>query len=195
MKASDFIFQVKDDLQEKSPHWSMESLLLKLQRAYIDIQSDLPYFVTTEEVAIKEGQSEYYLKEYFLKDVSFCIGADRWKYVKIDDLFISSVSQKVYTYHQNTIMLNQTPKKDATAKIVYRYRRAIKSMNCYIEIPEDYHTALAHLLKAYIYEKPTRNTKERDLNKHYLNLYAIKKNDIKNNKPRSKNITSKFQIC
>ena len=72
MIVSDFILQVKDDLQEKSTHWTVESLFLKLQDAYVDLQFDLPYFMAMENIAIEQGKSEYYLNNIFLKDIS-CI--------------------------------------------------------------------------------------------------------------------------
>jgi hypothetical protein len=195
MIVSDFVLQVKDDLQEKSTHWTVESLLLKLQDAYIDLQFDLPYFMAMEDIAIEQGKSEYYLKNVFLKNISFVIGGVTYEYTDMDNLFMSTMSQKVYSHHNGKIMLNQLPQKDMEAKIAYKYQKTLKNKNCHIETPANWKKALEYLFKAYIYEKPTRNTKERDLNKHYLSLYKAEVRKLKEQqKAREKNITSKYQI-
>lgn len=195
MVVSDFILQIKDDLQEKSTHWTIESLLLKLQDAYVDLQFDLPYFMAMENISIEQGKNEYYLNNVFLKDVSLVINQTNWDYTDIENLFMSTASQKVYSYHSGKIILNQLPKKDIEAKIAYKYQKTIRNKNCYIETPRNWKKALEYLFKAYIYEKPTRNTKERDLNKHYLSLYKAEVRKLKEQqKAREKNITSKYQI-
>ena len=181
-------------MQEKSEHWTKESLFLKLQDAYIDLQFDLPYFVTIEEVVIQEGKSETYLANKFLKDISLVIDGISWEYTEIDNLFISAGCQNVYSYHSGVLMLNKVLFKETTAKIVYKYEKSLKNDKCYIETPSNWKKALEYLLKAYVYEKPTRNTKERDVNKHYLNLYAREVQKLKlQQKARPKNLTSKYQ--
>lgn len=171
MIATDFITQVRPDLQEKSEHWSNEELLIKLQRSYIGIQSDLPFFITKETLAIEKGKSEYYLEYVPLKNVSFKIGGTRKiDYVDSENFYISD-KQNLYTFDNDMVLLKFTPTDSMFGDIIYKYAKHLTNFNCHIEIPIAHHEALRLLLMSKIHEKPVRNTKERNLSTHYLNLY------------------------
>lgn len=171
MIAADFITQVRPDLQEKSEHWSNEELLIKLQRSYIGIQSDLPFFITKEVLAIEKGILEYYLEYVPLKNVSFKMGGTRkLDYVDSENFYISD-KQNIYTFDHDRVLLKLPPTNSSFIDIVYKYAKHLANANCHIEIPLAHHEALRLLFMSKIHEKPTRNTKERNLSTHYLNLY------------------------
>ncbi len=194
MLASDFILQTKSDLQEKSEHWTVEDLFIKLQRSYISLQSDLPYFMGMETVSIEKGKIEYRLENIFLKDVSFVIDGIKYEYDDIENVFISTLSQNLYSYHDGKIILNKLPQKDSLSKIVYKYEKKLKNKNCFLEIPTNWHKALRLLFMSEIHEKPTRNTKERVLSEHYIKKYDKEVIKIKQlRKTVAKNVTSQYQ--
>lgn len=179
MIAADFITQVRPDLQEKSEHWSNEELLLKLQRSYIGIQSDLPFFITKETLAIEKGISEYYLQYVPLKNVSFKIGGTRkLDYVDSENFYISD-KQNIYTFDHDKVQLKFTPIDSMSGDMVYKYGKELANANCHIEIPIAHYEALRLLFMSKIHEKPTRNTKERNLSTHYLKLYENEIQKIK----------------
>ncbi len=195
MIVSDFILKVKDDLQEKSEQWSVESLLLKLQEAYIDMQFDLPYFIARETLAIQEGKSEYDISRNFLRGVAFSLDGYSYKYTDMENIYLKDPTQKFYSYHSKRIILNQTPRKDTVANIVYKYEKELTDQNCYIEFPTNWHKTLRFLFMSKIHEKPTRNTKERDLSVHYLKLYERSVSQLKKDqKAREVGVTSSFQL-
>lgn len=194
MIAADFITQVRPDLQEKSEHWSNEELLIKLQRSYTGIQSDLPFFITKETLAIEKGISEYYLQYVPLKNVSFKMGDTRkLDYVDSENFYISD-KQNIYTFDHDKVLLKFTPSNSTSSDIVYKYAKHLTNMNCHIEIPVAHHEALRLLFMSKIHEKPTRNTKERNLSTHYLNLYNGEIQKIKlGQKMRPKNNQTTYQ--
>jgi len=198
MIVSDFLNQLENDIQDKSTnnnkHWSIESLLLKLQDAYIDMQFDLPFFIAIKDIEIKKGQNEYYIDNVFLKDIFLLIDNRKWRYTDIDNLYLDTNSY-LYSYYDKKIMLNRVPQKDNFGKLSYKYEKKLSNINCHIELPNNFKKGLEYLTKAYVYEKPIRNTKERDLNKHYLNLYKAEVYKLQNQKKIiAKNLTSKYQI-
>jgi len=193
MVASDFILKTRADLQEKSEHWKSEELLGKLQRCYISLQFDLPFFITSVELAIKKDKSEYYLDNVGLKDISLKIDNVEFKYTELEH-FYSRPTEPLYAFNENRVLINQTPTADAIGTLIYKYQKEIATANCEIEIPLNWHRALRYLFLSDIHEKPTRNTKERDLSVHYLKLYKQEIRELKiNKKARPKNITSKYQ--
>lgn len=195
MLVSDFLIQAKDELQEKSEHWTKELLFIKLQDAYIDLQFDLPYFIKTEKLLIKSDVIEYELEKVLLKDISFCVNQIPLNYTDINSFFISNDSKNIYTYYERKLILKTVPVKDSETNIIYKYEKALENQNCYIEFPQNHKKALEYLFKAYVHEKPTRNTKDRNLNKHYINLYNMEINKLKKQqKAITKNITSNFQV-
>lgn len=194
MIAADFITQVRPDLQEKSEHWSNEELLIKLQRSYIGIQSDLPFFIVKDPLVIKKGTKECYLQYVPIKNVSLKIGGTRkLDYVDSENFYISD-KQNIYTFDHDRVLFNFTPMDDVSAEIVYKYAKELANKNCHIEIPIAHHEALRLLFMSKIHEKPTRNTKERNLSTHYLKLYEAEKDKIKiGQKLRPKNNQTTYQ--
>lgn len=194
MKANDFILQTRADLQEKSQHWKNEELFVKLQRCYIALQFDLPFFITRESVAIKKDKSEYHLLNTPLKNVGLKINSIPYDYIDIEN-FYTSTKEIQYSFDGNKLLISSVPTADSTAEVAYRYQKALENGNCEIETPSIYNKALRFLFLSDIHEKPTRNTKERDLSVHYLKLYKQEvKEQVINKKSRPKNITSKYQI-
>jgi len=193
MKAKDFILQVRADLQEKSEHWKDEELLIKLQRSYMSLQFDLPFFITKDTLAIKKDISQYQLPFKVLKNVSLYVDDKKYEYNDIENFHIT-LKDRQYTFDEDVLLLNNIPVKDTEAKIVYMYEKQLHTMNCEIGIPLNYHKALRLMFLSEIHEKPTRNTKDRNLNTHYLKLYALEVNKLKlGKKVRPVNITSEFQ--
>jgi hypothetical protein len=196
MIVSDYILQVKEELQEKNEQWSLESLFVKLKAAYRTLQSSLPYFLAKESIEFKEGKSEYFLNNVFLKDVLFQTeDGKRYKFSEIENLFINTSNLLAYSYHDGKLLLNKPVEKDGLAEIRYKYRKNLETMNCAISLPENYIDALTFIFKHKIHEKPTRNTKERDLSKYYLSLYNAEVEKIrKEQKIAPRNLTSKYQM-
>lgn len=194
MKAIDFITTVRPDLQEKSEHWKNEELFIKLQESFLEIQSHLPFFIIKESLAIESGRAEYYLTYTPLKNVSFKLGGTRkLDYVDSENFYISD-KQDIYTFEHDKVLLNFTPTGNTTADIAYKYAKQLINTNCYIDIPIEHHVALRLLFMSKIHEKPTRNTKERNLSTHYLKLYNVKKDELKIGKNmRSKNNQTTYQ--
>lgn len=193
MKANDFIAEIKADLQDKSSQWSNELLFVKLQRAYVSLQFDLPYFMAREEIAIVEGISEYDLKYAMIKNMTFFINDVAQTFVGLDE-FYKARRVNVYTMHNKEVYLRETPLRDASGYITYKYEKELKTMNCDIELPSIYYEALRLKLLSLIHEKPTRNSKERNLSLHYIKLYGMEVDSIqKSSSVRAKNITSNYQ--
>ena len=193
MNANDLIIQIRSDLQEKSQHWKNEELFVKLQRSFTSLQDDLPFFITKETLAITKEKDEYYLKHIPLKNVSCLVGRSKFNYTELENFYIKFVD-KEYTFEEDKILLNRIVKEDVGLNIVYKYTKELKTLNCAIDIPLTYHKALRLLFLSDIHEKPTRNTKERNLSAYYLNLYEKEISKVKKNKKlRPKNVTSKYQ--
>lgn len=193
MLASDFILQTRAELQEKKEFWSASELLIKLQRSYISLQFDLPYFISSEEVSIKEGKSECYLKHKALKDIHLLIDRIKYDYVDLENIFKPSFF-KIYSFNEDKLITNQTFTKEAIVKIVYKYEKKIVNDKCEIEIPSNWFKALRLLFMSEIHEKPTRNTKERNLSEYYLKKYDTEIRKLKTQqKARAKGLTSKYQ--
>jgi hypothetical protein len=193
MRASDFIIQTRDELQEKSEHWSNESLLVKLQRAYTKLQHDLPYFVAREALAIEEGRDRYRLKNVPLKNVVLKVEGVKVPYSD-HDYFYANTPSLSYTFDGKEALLGFTPTADGEGEIVYKYIKRIETPNCVIELPETYHDALRMLFKSMAYEKPKSNSKERNLSAYYMKLYDREIVHLKLNKPaRPKNLGTTYK--
>lgn len=193
MRATDFILQTRSDLQEKSEHWRDEELLLKLQRAYVSLQFDLPCFIARESVAITEGTQSYYLGFTPLKNVTFSVDERVLEFTTLENFYVRS-SEAHYTFDNNMLLLGFVPTKAMDGVVVYRYAKELTNENCEIEIPIIHHKALRLLFLSEIHEKPTRNSKERVLSSHYLKLYEQEMMRLKVLQPiRAKNITSNYQ--
>ncbi|MGB3988533.1 MAG: hypothetical protein WBK67_02450 [Minisyncoccales bacterium] len=193
MKASDFILQTRADLQEKSEHWKDEELLIKLQRAYVSLQFDLPCFIARENIDIVEGKQDYYLTYTPLKNVGLIVDGRNREFSATESFYITP-NENSYTFEENLLILGFVPKTQGAATIVYKYSKELVNENCEIEIPLIHHKALRLLFMSEIHEKPTRNTKERVLSVHYIKLYEQEIAKLKvEQKVRAKNITSKYQ--
>ncbi len=193
MKAGDFILLVREDLQEKSQHWTPESLLAKLKASYVALQFDLPYFVSRIEIDIKEGKQEYYLDYVALKNISLKVDGVALKYAS-PEYFYATSNKSLYTFEQNKLIINMVPIKDSVASLVCKFEKNIVNENCEIEIPHNWLKALRLHFLSEIHEKPTRNTKERVLSVHYIKLYEREIYKLKSEqKTRPTGITSKFQ--
>jgi hypothetical protein len=126
MKASDFILQIRDDLQEKSQHWSKESLFIKLQRAYVSLQFDLPFFITNETLEIKEGKSEYNLHFTPLENIGLKINNVAFGYSKPESFYIT-IQERRYTFNERLLIINHIPVKDCNGSIVYKYQKELEN--------------------------------------------------------------------
>lgn len=194
MLAKDFITQTRIELDEKaSEHWSNEELFIKLQRSYVSLQYDIPFFLSTETVDIKKGITEYYLTYTALKNVGMSIDGTPYTYSDIENFYLSDTPRR-YTFDENRMLLYPAPLEDASAVVVYRHEKRLENENCHIELPAYQHKALRLLFMSEIHEKPTRNTKERNLSLHYLKLYEAEKVKLKvEKKMRPRNITTNYQ--
>jgi len=192
MKAIDFITQARADLQEKTEQWKDLELFVKLQRSYISLQVDLPFFITKQTLAITEGKDEYYFDFRPVKPISLFVDKKKFKYVGYEQ-FYTTEPLNSYVFNEDVMHMSM-PTKSASAILVYKYQKELKTLNCEIELPVEYYKALRYLLMSEIHEKPTRNTKDRNLNTHYSKLYdkELFKIDSKNSlKVRS--VKSKYQ--
>ena len=193
MKARDFILQTRTDLQEKSEHWRDEELLLKLQRAYISLQFDLPCFVARETLAITKGITSYYLNFVPLKNISMVVDGVSLAFTTIEN-FYAQPCEKCYTFENQSLLLGFVPLVNIEGVVVYKHAKELANENCEVEIPVTHHKALRLLFLSEIHEKPTRNSKERVLSSHYLKLYEQEMMRLKVLQPmRAKNITSNYQ--
>ena len=196
MIAKEFIDQTRIELDEKGSkkHWNDNELFIKLQRAYVSLQFDLPYFMCSEELQIQEGKDSYDLKFVALKNIEFSIDKTPIEYSDIENIYLyKDVSR--YSFDEDRLLLNFIPQKNGVGTIRYRYEKTLETMNCVIDIPQNYRRALRLLFMSEIHEKPILNTKERNLSSHYLGLYEkeiFKLGKLK--KIRSKNLVSQYQI-
>lgn len=193
MRAHDFIIQTRVELQEKSPHWSDEELFVKLQRSYIALQFALPFFIKKETFVIPKGTSEYYLSVKPEQNIGFSIDNIKYAYTDIGHFYVDA-KEYTYTFDNDRVLFTPATSKDVDASVVYRYHEEIRTLNCEVAIPQSWYKALRLLFMSEIYEKPTRNTKERNLSSLYLKLYEYELQNLKKNQQvRPINITSNYQ--
>jgi len=193
MRASEVITQVRIELNEKSEFWNDEELFIKLQRSYVALQHDIPVFITKEPLAIQIGKDEYYLAYTPLKNVSLLIDGSAYAYADVES-FYAIGCDRCYTFEDNRLVLGFEPVEDTTGVIVYRHEKHLDNINCEVETPSGYMKALRLLFMSEIHEKPTRNTKERNLSLHYLKLYEMELKKLRVDKAmRPKNIKSNYQ--
>ncbi|MFW9625380.1 MAG: hypothetical protein ACMV1K_01445, partial [Sulfurospirillum sp.] len=192
MIVSDFIVQTRMELQEKKEFWGDAELLLKLRRAYVSLQFDLPYFMTSEEVVIKEGKDRCYLDKKPLKDITLTISDKAFCFIDDENLY-RYLDKDVYSFSEQELIFSKPFLKESTGFIRYKYEKEIKTDKCEIEIPLNWHKALRLLFMAEIQEKPTRNTKDRNLSEYYLQKYKEEILKLKQHKTvRAKGITSDY---
>jgi hypothetical protein len=193
MRAHDFIIQTRVELQEKSQHWSDEELFVKLQRSYIALQFSLPFFIKKETFVIPKGTSEYYLEKTPVQNIGLSIDSVVYNYTDIGHFYVES-KDFTYTFDNDRLLFSPALQRDTNAVVVYRYNKEIKTLNCEVSIPNSWYKALRLLFMSEIHEKPTRNTKDRNLSTHYLKLYEYELENLKRNQRlRPINITSNYQ--
>ena len=193
MRANDFIIQTRVELQEKSQHWSDEELFVKLQRSYIALQFALPFFIKKETFVIPKGTSEYYLWVRPAQNIGLSIDGIAYSYTDIGHFYIDE-KHFTYTFDNDRLLFYPPSSKDVNSVIVYRYQEQIKTVNDEVAIPQSWYKALRLLFMSEIHEKPTLNTKVRNLSTHYLKLYELELKNLKQNQQiRPLNITSNYQ--
>ena len=193
MRAQDFIIQTRVELQEKSQFWSDEELFVKLQRSYTTLQFALPFFIKKENFIITKGESEFYLQQIPTQNIGFSIDGVSYRYKDIGHFYVDE-QQFSYTFDRDRLLFYPAAAKDVNGVIVYRYQEEIKTLNCEVSIPQSWYKALRLLFMSEIHEKPTRNSKERNLSTHYLKLYEYELQNIKQNQHvRVLNVTSNYQ--
>ena len=193
MRAHDFIIQTRVELQEKSQHWSDEELFVKLQRSYIALQFALPFFIKKETFVITKGTSDFYLSKKPEQNIGLSIDGVNYAYTDIGHFYVDE-REFTYTFDNDRVLFTPAVSKDVNVIAVYRYHEEIKTLNCEVAIPSSWYKALRLLLMSEIYEKPTRNSKERNLSTHYMKLYEYELKTLKQNKQvRPINITSNYQ--
>lgn len=179
MRALDFILQTRSDLQEKGEgHWRDEEMLVKLQRAYKELQRDYPYFRQKESLGILKAEQVYRLDLEPLKNVRLSIDGRKVNYVNPDYLD-AEAERLAYTFEGHYLRLGFLPAADGDGEIVYRGLKEIETLNCVLELPSSYDESLSMLFKSKLYEKPPGNSKQRDLNAFYLRLYQQKLKDLR----------------
>ena len=199
MKAIDLITQVKSDLNEKREGWTEDDLLTKLQRSYITLQTDLPYFMAKENLDIQEGISEYSLLQTPIRDIGLKIDNRIFSYIDYDNFFIIDRThnysiKKKYTFDEKVLMIDFIPTVEKKLELSYRYAKVLMDKNADIETPLIYDNALRLAFLSNIHEKPIASVDYRDMSLHYKKLYQSEVDSLKSvKKINVKNIQSKFQ--
>jgi len=194
MVANDFISMIRADLQEKSEHWKPEELFVKLQRSYTSLQNDLPFFIANETLEIKKDTDIYYLKHEPVENISCFLDAKALTFSELENFYIKRDAER-YSFDENKLLINRRTSKDGICEISYKYIQELESINCEISIPAKYLKALRYLHLSDVYEKPTRNSKERNLSAYYINLYDKELHNLKINKRlRPTGVRSRYQI-
>jgi hypothetical protein len=192
LKVSDFILETKHQLQEKSnDFWSKEEIFFQLQRAYIDIQTDMPYFVHNQAIVFDNTLS-FCLEHMPLKGLKLSIGSIEYEYCDIDNMYVDTNCTYKYSFMNKELVIN-TVFNEINGFFAFKYIKELENENYYIELPLSWFTALRYLLFAYLHEKPTRNSKERNLSSYYYKMYQnalIKLKQTKQSIP--KNIKSNY---
>lgn len=195
MVASDFILEASFELQEKNQDkkfWNNSELFIKLQRAYKQIQKDLPYFVASEQIDIKQGINLYHLKFRSIKEISFFINDKKYVYEELEELF-DMPENKIYNISSKQLQISPIPIHDNKGIVSYYYLKELENENDYITTPIKYEEALRLLFLAYVFEKAPKDMTQRDLSIHYLKRYESAKELLKRSKKTKKFLTSKYQ--
>lgn len=193
MTANDFEKTLSFVLNDKDKKfWSEPELFINLQRAYREIQKELPCFISNENIDIKEGIESYQLKFTAIKDIDLYINGIEYNFEEIQYLN-ENYNENIYSLSQKQILINKAPLKDGIGKIRYFYLKELENENDYITTPVDYEEALRLLTLSYIFEKSPKDITKRDLSIHYLKRYNDKVISLKYKKQTKKNIKSKYQ--
>jgi hypothetical protein len=147
-----------------------------------------------EELNIKKGIDSYHLLYEPVKNIKLTIDTLEVPYKELDNLYVKD-NTKAYSLQHQELLLGFAPEVDAKAQIIYKHFKVLRDEKCFIELPQKHLEALRLLFMSKIHEKPTRNTKERNLSVHYLNLYERELKSLRiDKKTRAKNIRTKYQI-
>jgi len=197
MLAKDFILESSLELQERTQSnkkfWNDEELFLKLNKAYKEIQKDLPCFICNEILDIKKGNTLYHLKHKALKPISLFINNIKYESVVLEYIFDEGFSENLYNISLKDLHLNKTPTYNTKAQVSYYYYKELENENDYLTLPIEYMEALRLLFLSFVFEKAPRDSKQRDLNIHYIKLYEQKKQEIKRYRKNKKSINTNYQ--
>lgn len=192
MKASDLITHVKAELNEKREGWTAEDLLVKLQRSYVTLQNDLPFFIAKETLAIIKDKTDYTLLHIPLKNVSFKMDTLEFEYQTLEN-FYQDGSNRNYSFDGAKLILT-APDKALSSEVIYRYGKVLVDATSEIELPATYDRALRLLLLSDIHEKPIMSVDYRDMSIHYIKLYEAEIRKLKTSMQlRPRNIKSNYQ--
>ena len=193
MTASDFLKSMSFEIGDTNKKfWSEPELFIKLQKAYREIQNDLPCFISSEIIDIKEGIELYYLKFSSIKRIDFRVNDTKYSFEELE--YINEVYQEnIYSLTQKQLLINKVPLKDGIGKIKYFYLKELENENDFITTPFNYEEALRLLALSYIFEKAPKDSAKRDLSIHYLKRYRDKLDELKNKKQIKRNQKSKYQ--
>lgn len=195
MIAKDFILETSFELQEKSKDkkfWEDTELFIKLQRAYKNIQTDLPCFIEHSDISIKEGIARYNLKHTAIKGVSFFVNGKKYLEQEKEYIFKNLNDEKLYNLERKELIIYPTPECDNIGLISYFYQKELENENDYITTPIEYEEALRLLFLAYVFEKAPKDMTQRDLSIHYLKRYQNALDTLKRKK-KIKGVTNSYQ--
>lgn len=194
MIAKDFILESSYELQQKAGNkfWEETELIIKLQRAYKVIQKDLPCFIESEQVSIKEGISLYNLKHIAIKGINLSINNREYKEQEQEELFKNSSNERLYSLNHKELYISPIPANANNGILTYYYRKELENENDYITTPIEYEEALRLLYLSYVFEKAPKDMTQRDLSIHYLKRYEMQKDSIKSKK-KKKSVNSSYQ--
>lgn len=195
MTAKDFILESSYELQEKSKDkkfWEDTELFIKLQRAYRNIQKDLPCFIANENISIKEGISVYNLKFTSIKGISLFINSKKYQEQEKEYIYKNLNDEKLYNLEHKELTIYPAPRCDNNSTIAYYYQKELENENDYITTPIEYEEALRLLYLAYVFEKAPKDMTQRDLSIHYLKRYQNTLETLKRKKTK-KSATNSYQ--
>ena len=197
MIARDFILEASLELQEKSKDikfWKDEELFIKLARAYRKIQKDLPCFVSNEKLDLKEGIDLYNLKNKSIKAISLYINGIKYTEQIKEYIYTNTNDEKIFNISDKELLISPTPLvSNFKIKATYYYQKDLENENDYITTPIEYEEALRLLFLSYVFEKPPRDMRERDLSIHYLKRYELEKAELKKYKRNTKSVNITYQ--
>lgn len=195
MIAKDFILESSFELQEKSKDkkfWEDTELFIKLQRAYRNIQKDLPCFIESENISIKEGTIVYPLKFIAIKGISFFVNGKKYLEQEKEYIFKNLGDERLYNLSHKELSIYPTPVSDNNGIASYYYQKELENENDYITTPIEYEEALRLLYLAYVFEKAPKDMTQRDLSIHYLKRYQTTLDTLKRKKTK-KSVSNSYQ--
>lgn len=193
MTANDFIKSISFELGDHAKKfWDETELFIKLQKAYRELQKELPCFISNEEIDIKEGIDFYHLKFIAIKDISFYINLVKYEFEDIK-FMNDRYKENLYALFNKELHINKALLKNEKAKVKYFYLKELENENDFITTPIEYEEALRLLTLSYLFEKAPKDSTKRDLSIHYLKRYSERLEVLKKNKRTKKRIQSNYQ--